>query len=220
MRLLLINANTTQAVTDGCVAAARRIAQPETEVSGATASFGAEIISNRAQNAVAGHALLDMIAEHEGKADCILIAVSYDTALLAAREASSVPVIGMTEAVLRAASMLGERVGMVCFSTPHLYRELARSYGLGERLAAVETIERDPRAAYSDPASTHDAVTQAIEKMVREDQIDVAVLCGAAMAGLSPKFAHLSVPVLDGISAGVTLGEALARQLRFAQSGV
>ncbi len=41
----------------------------------------------------------------------MLLAVSYDTALLAAREMLRVPVVGMTEASMHAACLLGTRFG-------------------------------------------------------------------------------------------------------------
>ncbi|MEO8684827.1 MAG: aspartate/glutamate racemase family protein, partial [Devosia sp.] len=111
MRLLLLNANTTCAVTDFCVDAARRFARPDTIISGSTGQFGAANITSRAQNVVAGHALIDLVQQHASNHDCILIAVSYDTALLAAREISQIPVIG--EAALRSASLVGRRIGLV-----------------------------------------------------------------------------------------------------------
>lgn len=212
MRLLLINANTTTAVTDFCVAAARRFARADTVVTGLTGRFGAEIVTSRAQNIVAGHALLDLVAEHAGDADCILIAVSFDTALLAAREISPVPVIGMTEAALRSAAFMGRRIGLVSFSTPDLYMELAAHYGMGDQIAGIVVLELDPRLAYVDPSAVRAATEAAAHKLVLEHSADCVVLCGAVMAGMSQELSAMTVPVFDGIRSGVAVCEAIALQ--------
>jgi Asp/Glu/hydantoin racemase len=71
VRLLLINGNTTQAVTDIVVAEARRLAPPDAVVTGVTARFGANIVTSEAEDAVA---VLELLAEHHA---------GYETASLA-----------------------------------------------------------------------------------------------------------------------------------------
>src|SRR5688572_24487567 len=81
MRLLLINANTTQAITDRCAAAARRAAAADTEVVGVTATHGPRVIGTAAENEATQATVLELLAEHGGDCDAALIAVSFDTAL-------------------------------------------------------------------------------------------------------------------------------------------
>src|SRR5260221_258461 len=57
MRLLLVNGNRTQAVTDVALAEARRCAADGTEVVGVNADFGANIVSTPADNTIAAHAV-------------------------------------------------------------------------------------------------------------------------------------------------------------------
>src|SRR4051812_47582906 len=132
MRLLVVNANTSESVTEAVAAEARRVAAPGTEILPVTGAFGARVITTRAENAVAEHALLDALARHQGAFDAVLIAVSYDTGLRAARELMPVPVVGMTEAALFAAAMLGGRFGLVTFGkgTLPLYRDTVELHGL------------------------------------------------------------------------------------------
>ena len=52
MKILLINANTTPAVTERIAGEARRIAAPGTEVLPVTSTFGAPIIGTRAEMAL------------------------------------------------------------------------------------------------------------------------------------------------------------------------
>jgi allantoin racemase len=212
LRLLVANPNTTPQVTELCARAARAVAAPGTEILPRTGRFGAEIINSRAENAIAAHAMLEMLAEHAQGADAVLLAVSYDTALLAAREVLSIPVVGMTEASMLAACLLGTRFGLVTFGTPSVYRELVALYGLTDRLAGIRAIVASPKDAYADPASVDAKVADAAAALVQETGAEVAVLCGAAMAGMPARIAdRVPVPVLDGIAAGVGLCEMLVR---------
>src|SRR3546814_14353231 len=61
MLLLLINANTSTAMTDKVVAAARLLA-PDCMVEGVTGRFGAEVIASRSASAIAAHEI--------GRASC------------------------------------------------------------------------------------------------------------------------------------------------------
>ena len=63
MKLLLVNGNTTQAVTDRVVAEATRCAAPGTAIAGVTARLGVSIVSTEAEEEeIAGHAVLDAVA--------------------------------------------------------------------------------------------------------------------------------------------------------------
>ena len=212
MRLLLINANTTEAVTRLCAGVARGVASAGTEIVPLTGRFGAAIIESRAENAIAAHALLELVAEHRSNADAALIAVSYDTGLLAARDIAGIPVLGITQASLSVACLLGSRIGMVTFGTPGLYRELAEGYGCGSRIVGIEVIATDARAAYADPGQVEDIVAAGALKLVKAGA-DVVVLCGAALSGMAAAIeGRVPAPVLDGVTCGVPLCEMLARQ--------
>src|SRR5665213_2259030 len=100
MKLLLVNGNTTQAVTDLVRAEALLHARPGTDITAVTATFGVPIVSTELENAIAGHAVLDLLATHAPGHDAAVLAISFDTALIAARQLLDISVIGMTEASL------------------------------------------------------------------------------------------------------------------------
>lgn len=212
MRLLVANPNTSVGVTEICARAARAVAAPGTEILPLTGAFGAEVISSRAELAVAEHALLDGLAAHHQGADAVLLAVSYDTALLAAREMLPIPVVGMTEAAMLAACLLATRFALVTFGTPQIYRELVAARGLSDRLAGIGVAVASPAQAYAEPELVDAAVLDAAQRVVAETGAEAVVLCGAAMAGMPARIAaQLPVPALDGITCGVPLCEMLVR---------
>jgi allantoin racemase len=213
MRLLLINGNTTQAITDRCAAAARAAARPDTEIVPLTASRGPKIIGTRAENALASAAVIELLAAHAGSADAALIAISFDTALDGAREAAPFPVIGMTEAALHAAALLGGPIGFIgpVRRVLNVYRGVVERTGLAGRIAGYRPLDMRPQD-FADPVNMIAPTVKLANDLIGHDQAESIVVAGAALAGLIDKVqAEVPVPVVDGIAAGVVLAEALVR---------
>lgn len=213
MKLLLINPNTTQAVTDAVLVAARAAARPGTELAAVTGRFGPVVIGSRAENALAQHGVLQLAAEHAAGCDAVVLAVSLDTGLWACRELLHVPVIGMTEAGLLMASSVGTRIGLVTYGQRMgpLYRELAEGYGLGSRLAGIATLDVAAQQTFSEPQRVREATLAAARQLVERDGAEAVLLAGAAMATMAAALQpELDVPLLDGVACAVALAEAHA----------
>ncbi|TBW38966.1 hydantoin racemase [Siculibacillus lacustris] len=211
MRLLLINGNTTAAMTERCRATAIAAARPGTEIVAVTASRGPRVIATRTENALATAAMVELLAEHGGDCDAVLVAVSFDTGLDALREAAPCPVVGMTEAAVHAACLLGGRFGFIgpgehAFG---IYRDVLERIGLMSKLAGQSVVEMRPED-YLDPAAIVDTVVATALDLVRHGRAESLVLAGAAFAGLAAEIqARVPVPLVDGIAAGVVLAQAL-----------
>jgi allantoin racemase len=209
MRLLVANANTTEAITRACADAARAAAAPGTEIIAATPRFGPAVISSRAENVIAGHALLELLAEHAGRVDACLLAVSHDTALDAARQMMPCPVIGMTEAACLVGCMVGGRFGLVTFGGVDTYRELVARHGLSSRLAGLVGVQATPPEAVADPEGVGAKVLDAVAGLAAQGA-DAVVLAGAALAGFDRRLqARAPVALLDGMACGVRMAELL-----------
>ena len=143
MKILLINSNTSQVVTDKVAAGARAVASPGTEILAVCGEFGARVMGPRSEEALGHHSTIALAAKHAAGCDAVVIAVSYDTGLRGARELLDIPVVGMTEAALLTACMLGGKIGLVTFGARvrPLYEELVASYGLSTRIAGWRTVE-------------------------------------------------------------------------------
>lgn len=208
MRILVANANTTAAITEACVASARAAAAPGTEIVGATPAFGPRVISTRAENAIAGHALLETLALHAGQVDAAILAVSHDTALEAARQLMPCPVVGMTEAACLAACTLGGRFAVLTLGAAPPYEELVARHGLSARCAEVRGIAATPQDTLRDPARVQAMLLEAIGQLAA--RADSVVLAGAVLAGMDRLLQpRAEVPLLDGIACAVKLSEML-----------
>ncbi len=214
MRLLLVNGNRTEAVTSHVVQVARQAAGADTEIIGATAHFGADYVRSRADEVIAGHAVLDALAQHAGAFDAAVLAISFDSGLLAARQLLPVPVLGLSEAALYVACQLAERIGVLTSGreTRPLYMDLFRRYGLESRIAELRTLDT---GRYADPLHSQDLLAFLRDQacaMAEDPNIGCIVLCGAVHAGLAERIApSLPVPILDCVKVAVAQAELLVR---------
>src|SRR6188474_1354166 len=116
MKLLFINPNTSQSITAKIKAVADSVAQPGTDIVAVTATRGVAYIATRAEAVIGAMSVLELLAEHRDGCDAAVIAAFGDPGLSAARELMPIPVIGLAEAGLLTACMLGRRYAIVSFS--------------------------------------------------------------------------------------------------------
>lgn len=217
MQLLVLNANTSDFVTQRVCGQARLAAAPGTVIIPATAGFGARVIATRSELAIAEHAVLDALAHRAEGCDAVVLAVSYDTALLAAREMLPIPVVGITEAALLTACLLGTRLGVVVFGHRMLpvYQELATRYGLAARIAGWRALESEAPYSDGDQTTVDQLMVDAVSDLVARDDCEVVVLAGAVMAGVPDRLQpRVSVPLIEGVSCAVAQAEMLVRLAR------
>lgn len=216
MRLLIINPNTTSAVTQKVVAAARE-AVPGVDVVGSTGRFGAAYISSRASFAVAGHAALDCLAEDGPGADAVLLACFGDPGLDALREVCPVPVIGLVEAACTEASAGGRRYAIVTGGErwAPMLREMIRMRGLDDGLVAIHTVAPTGGQIAEDPDGALDLLASSCNHCVQQHGAECVILGGAGLLGLAARIrpriaAQTGARVLCSVEAGL---RAAARAL-------
>jgi allantoin racemase len=211
VRLLMLNPNTSAGVTDLIVAAAQAVASPGTEILPATASRGVPYIATRAEAIIGGAIALEMMAELHEKVDAAVIAAFADPGLGGARELFPIPVIGLAEAGMLTACMLGARFSIVTFAAAlePWYRECVAWHGLEKRCASIRTLDGAFRAI-TEVQEKAELLVKLAGRAIEEDQADVILLAGAPLAGLGPKVAErIPVPVVDCVGAAVKQAEAL-----------
>lgn len=213
MRLLLINSNTNTDVTAKISAEACQWAGEGTDVVGVNARFGAEIVSTRTEAAISQHALLDACAVHAKGCDAVIVGMSLDSGVWAAREFLNIPVIGMTEAALHMASLHGNRIGLLVFgSVTQPYREMVEAYGYACKLGAIEALGITPKQHLQDPGAVEARIIERTNALANQGLIDAVILVGAVAAGLPSKLQNqLRIPAFEGISCAVLLAESLVR---------
>ena len=211
-RILIINPNTSESVTERVQAACRQ-AHPNLHWEAATARFGAPYIASEASYVVGAHAVLDAFAAFEavsGRPDAVLIACFGDPGLLALREAAQLPVVGLAQASLEAAAARGPFAVVTGGAAwgPMLQR-FARMHQLDARLCGIHTVELTGAQIAQAPEQAFGMLAEACGRGIADGAQQV-VLGGAGLAGLASRLqAQVPVPLLDN----VLLGAAAAAQL-------
>jgi Asp/Glu/hydantoin racemase len=206
--LLLINPNTTVAMTAQMAVAAARRLPDGVALETLTAKSGAPVIASRASYAVAARAVLEAYARARSAYGAVVIGCFGDPGLEALRALAREPVFGLAESSIREADALGEpfaictmgkawieilneRVALASAKAPFVGVFAAEGTGLDVRRresAVVAELDRLGRAAVAAGART-------------------LILGGAALTGMAGRLsadAHL----IDCIDA--TVRSALA----------
>jgi len=212
LRILVVNPNTTAAMTETIGRAARAVAAAGTEIIAVNPPDGPVSIEGYYDEAFSVPGLLAEITKGEASGvSAHIIACFDDTGLEAARSLASAPVIGIGEAAFHLASMLGHRFSVVTTlsrSIAAIETNLMR-YGLAARCAGVRACEV-PVLALDDPASNASAqISAEIELAKLHDRAEAIVLGCAGMAELAARLGALhGLPVIDGVASAVKLSEA------------
>jgi len=211
MRILLVNPNTTETMTDKAAFAARAVAASGTAIIAATSRMGPVSIEGHYDGALAIPGLLSELKERAGEYDAAIIACFDDTGLDAARSFAEVPVLGLCESAVATAGFLAQRFTVVTTleRSRVLIDNLVRRYGMGGR-AKVRASDI-PVLQLEDPASGAIGKLRAeIERALAEDGAEAIVLGCAGMTDLARELQDIyGVPVVDGVAAAVKQAEAL-----------
>ena len=213
MRILIINPNTSEHMT----AKIRRVAQAtkrdDCEVTVTCPQRGPITIESSYDEAYAIAPTIDLVklANEEGY-DAIILACFCDVGVEAGKEISSIPVLGLEEATLSVAILLGAKFGILTEKRPRVaMKELhVRRHGLLDRMASIRPLELSVAELDADPERTKAVGMALARRMVEEDGAEVIIMGCAAMAGYSRDLEReLQVPVLDPLTVTLKVAEAL-----------
>ena len=215
--LLIINPNTSESVSRLLQTHAEQAAGARVQVRTVTARFGAPYIACEASYAVAAHATLDAwaaaLAQEAPPPRVVLIGCFGDPGLLALRESSAVPVIGLAEAAFAEAARHG-RFAIVTGGArwqPMLER-LAHMLGHGAALAGIHTVAPTGAQLAQDPVAARILLSQACQQAMHTFDAQAIILGGAGLAGMAAAIqAQVAVPVIDSVLAGTRQALLLAR---------
>jgi allantoin racemase len=212
MRILVLNPNFSEGITKRLVAAAVKAAAPGVTIASATAPRGVPYIATRAEAQIGGAIALEMLAERHHDYDAAIIAAFGDPGLFGARELFDIPVVGMAEASMLTACMLGRRFAIVTFARAlgPWYQECVEMHGMKERCAGICMVD-EPFDSVSDvQIEKEDLLVAEANRAVEALDADVVILAGAPLAGLAEKVRErIPVPVIDQMAAAVKQAEAL-----------
>ena len=212
MRLLIINPNTSESVTEKIAETARAAAAKGTELEFATGHRGVPYMATRGEALIGGEVVLEILAERANDFDAAIIAAFGDPGIGAARELFEIPIVGLAEASALMACPLGRNFSIVSFS-PRLapwFRECITWHGLAGRLASIRMLDAAVADIGNVQSENADLLVELAGRAISEDGAEVIVLAGAPLAGLSNLVRdRIPVPVVEGTAASVKMAEGL-----------
>jgi allantoin racemase len=216
MRILFINPNTSSEFTHKIQTIAEKYALPSTEVVAKNPASGPRSIESIYDELLSSPGTLELaIAEMEAFDAFVIACYSDHPTVYAIREITEKPVVGIAEASMYMACMLGYKFSIVttnCEWEPLLW-DAVRHYGLAERCASVRTTGMPVLALESaSPEETNRLILSAAKKALEEDGAEVICLGCAGMAGLDKDLeTELGVPVVDGVASALKILEGMVR---------
>ena len=214
MRLVVINPNSTTAMTQKITTAARAAA-PGATVEGRTCHGAPPAIQGPADDQLAiPYVLAEIDRAVAAGADACIIACFDDTGLAEARARAVIPVLGIGEAAFHAAMMLGARYSVVTtlsISVPVIEANIRR-YGLASHCLKVRASEVPVLDLERAGSGAREKVSAEIAAAVAQDGAQAVVLGCAGMADLAASLSHEhGVPVIDGVAAACGFAQTLVR---------
>ena len=213
MRVVIVNPNTTQAVTDLLVREARAVAGPGVEVFGITADAGVAAIDSLEDAEAAGAGVVDKFVG-ASNADVGVIGGFVDPGLAAARIRLPYPVTAIGEASMLTACLHARHFGVLTVgrSTASLIEAIIDAYGLRARVSAVQAIDGKLSEVIHDQRSYDDRFITAANELIGVTGAGAIVLGGAMFVGMSSRIAsRIPVPLIDPMRAAMLQAQVLLR---------
>ena len=200
MKLLVVNPNTSDAMTEGIRETIDLVRMPGVEVEIAGVDFGPETLESFYDYTLAGFALCRYLENAKEKYDGVMIACFGDPGLYAVKEICQCPVLGIAETSMAVALLLGSRFAILAASEKavSMMDNMVDQYGMEYRYEenSEKTIQR--------------LIEQGREAIKRG--AEVLILGCAGMTGYhEPVSKALGVPVLDPVEVTFLQLEMLAR---------
>lgn len=207
-RILVINPNSTQIVTDGLDTAMSCFREGgHFVIDCVTLAEGPPGIESQRDADGVVAPLMKLMREREAQYDAFVIACYSDPGIHSLREMTKKPVLGIAECGLMTAMTLGQRIGVIAIlqkSIPRHLRYMA-TMGISGRLAAELPLDMGV-VALSQESKTLSRLVEVGTELRERHGADVVVLGCAGMAAYRARLEQaIKLPVVDPAQAAVSM---------------
>ncbi len=209
-RALVINPNTSLAITASIRATAERVLRPPWSCVVVHAPAGPESLESWRDYHLASVCILPLLRDYPD-VDGIVLACFGDPGLYLLKEVAMVPVVGIAEASMSLALLLGGKFGILAGMrrAMELMDSMVRTYGLESRYAGTYPLNMRVLDFEKHRAKTLDTLEKA-GRVLKERGADVLLLGCAGLTGFAPDLeARIHMTVIDPVEAGCRLLQAL-----------
>lgn len=223
-RFLVINPNTSDEMTESIKQTVKSYVHKENVVEVIRANIGPRSLETFYEYSLATIGVINTFKDLDMKKyDGVLLACFGDPGLYALKEMISVPLIGIAEASISMALLLGDRFSIVTAleKAIPMMKNMVKQYGLENRMSKVVSLGMNVLDLEKDETNTYNALFKATKKCIREGA-EVIILGCAGLTGFSDRIEkELGVTVIDPIRVGIKTLEAIVESdLRIARNGL
>jgi allantoin racemase len=212
VKIIVVNVNTSESMTEVIAEGARRYASPGTQTVALRPFFGPEAVDCNFESYLSAVGVMDRVLAYGEPFDAVVLAGFGEHGRDGLQELLSQPVVEICEASAQVAMLVARSYSVVTTlrrSVPAIEDRLKLA-GLLDRCASVRASGMSTLEVDADPAGAVRAIVAEARIAVEHDHAEAICLGCAGMAGLEEAITgELGVPVIDGIGAAVRLAEAI-----------
>jgi len=212
MKILVINPNTSKRMTEEIRKTAEMVKNPGTELIVTCPKKGPESLESYYEESIATMESLNIIESMQERIDAVVLACYGDPGLYAMKEILKVPVVGIAEASMVMATILGQKFSILVAldKSVSMMENLVLRHGFKDRLSSIRSVEMPVLDLEAKPEETTKKLTEAGKRAI-QDGAETIILGCAGLTGFDLKLQkELGIPVIDPVKAGVKLAEALS----------
>jgi len=154
-------------------------------------------------------------AEADGY-DAVVPLGMLDLGVDGGRSLVDIPVIGPCEAAFHVAAQLGERFGIMCYSSRTIPRQITqtRLYGMEASIAGRRAVELELKDMTANRDRLIESFLREARELIRDDGADLIIAHGISLCPvhIKPDFLtqELGVPIVEGIGAPIRMAALMA----------
>lgn len=209
-KVIVINPNTSNEMTASIKETVERL-NSKYEVTVVNPPIGPESLESFYDYEIAASQVLKLIKKEDNHYDGILLSCFGDPGLYALKEISRCPVVGIAEASISTALLLGKKFSVLTALSKAvpMMKEMVYSYGIISRLASVRAVNCSVLEIEGNKEKLlENFIIQG--RLAVEEGAEVIILGCASMTGLKDTLhIALGIPVIDPVEAGYKALEAL-----------
>jgi allantoin racemase len=209
MKLLIINPNSDKQMSQAILSSATQFSDGDFDVDCLSTPGAPLFIDTYQDTATALPGMVELLNRHEADYDAFIVACHCDPNLDLMKELTNKPMVGIGEASMKIATMLGHRFSVISTDSRSVPNKeaLIRSYHLQDLLASVKSP-----VATLENRSDEEKYLLTAQAAIAEDMAEVIVLGCAGMTGLDKRMEQkLGVPVLDGVVCALIIAAGLVK---------
>jgi allantoin racemase len=212
MKIIVVNVNTSESMTDVIATGAQRYGSPGTQTVVLRPYCGPEAVDCNFESYLSAVGVMDRVLSYGEPYDAVVLAAFGEHGRDGLQELIEQPVVEICEASAHVAMLIARSFSVITTlqrSVPAIEDRLKLA-GLLDRCASIRASGMSALELDADPQGAIRGIVEEARIAVRQDHAEAICLGCAGMVGLEEVITtELGVPVIDGIGSAVRLAEAI-----------